>query len=448
MFFRILGESFLRNPARKWLEGAALALGMAITTAAMLTALDVSDRMAREFRRLGANLVVTPKADTLPLVVAGTDLRPVEEGAYLHQDDLGKLRMIFWRLNIVGFSPFLEAPAELDRGPNRFATRLIGTWVAHSVAVPDGTTFTTGVLSTHPWWKLEGAWFPDSPAAAARAAEDARGAPGGSKAAATPLDAVFGASLASRAGIHEGDVVLLRAAGREVRLRASGILTTGGPEDQAIVAPLAFVQDLTGHPGEYRRLLVSALTTPEDQFGQRDPDTLSPAEYDRWFCTPYISSIAFQIKQALPGAEVRVVRQVAETEGRVLGRLSALFWLVSLTALLAAALVIGSASATTVLERRREIGLMKALGAGRGRILSLFLAEQVLLALAGGFLGFLAGEGLGFLVGKIVFGIPATGRLVLLPVMMALALAVTLAGSLWPLGHVARLEAAPVLRGE
>jgi putative ABC transport system permease protein len=448
MFFRILGESFLRNPARKWLEGAALALGMAITTAAMLTALDVSDRMAREFRSLGANLVVTPQTDTLPLVIAGTDLRPVEEGAYLRQDDLGKLRTIFWRLNIVGFSPFLEAPAELDRGTYRFSTRLIGTWVAHSVPVPDGTKFTTGVLSTHPWWKLEGAWFSDSPPNGATAARGASGTPTGSQETAAPLDVVFGASLASRAGIHRGDIVVLRAAGREVRLRASGILTTGGPEDQAIVAPLTFVQDLTGHPGDYRRLLVSALTLPEDEFGRRDPDTLSPADYERWFCTPYISSIAFQVKQALPGADVRVVRQVADTEGRVLGRLSTLLWLVSLTALLAAALVIGSASATTVIERRREIGLMKALGAGRRRILSLFLAEQVLLALVGGFLGYLVGEGLGFLVGKIVFGVPATGRLILLPVMMALALAVTLAGSLWPLGHVARLEAAPVLRGE
>src|SRR5271155_2020957 len=234
MFFRILGESFLRNPARKWLEGAALALGMAITTAAMLTALDVSDRMAREFRRLGANLIVTPKSDTLPLEIAGTDFRPVEEGAYLRQDDLGKLRMIFWRLNIVGFSPFLEAPAELDRGPNRFATRLIGTWAAHSVAVPDGTTYSTGVLSTHPWWKLEGAWFQDSEPAAGAAAQNASAA--AAAAAAPPLDAVIGASLASRAAIHEGDVILLRTAGREIRLRASGILTTGGPEDQAIVA--------------------------------------------------------------------------------------------------------------------------------------------------------------------------------------------------------------------
>jgi putative ABC transport system permease protein len=436
MFFRILGESFLRNPARKWLEGAALALGMAITTAALVTSLDVSDRMAREFRRLGANLIVTPKSDTLPLEIGGTDYRPVEEGAYLRADDIGKLRTIFWRLNLVGFTPFLESPAELERGQNRFATRLIGTWVDHAVVVPDGTTFSTGVRATHPWWKVEGAWFVD------------RAQSGGASVREEGIEAVAGASLASRTGIHTGDTVLLHAAGHDVTLRVTGILSSGGPEDQAIVAPLAVVQELTGHPGEYRRLLVSALTTPEDQFAKRDPDTMNPTEYDRWFCTPYISSIAFQIKQALPGAEVRVVRQVAETEGRVLGRLSALLWLVSVTALLAAALVIGSASATTVLERQREIGLMKALGAGRRSILSIFLAEQILLALAGGLLGYLAGSGLGLLVGRIVFGVPATGRLVLLPVVLALALGVTLAGSLWPLGHVARLEAAPILRGE
>ena len=433
MFLRILGESFRRNPARKWLQGSALALGMAVTTTALVTALDVGDRMAREFRQLGANLVVTPKADTLPLEIGGTDYRPVEEGSYLRLDDLGKLRMIFWRLNIVGFSPFLEISGELQRGDSRFPARVIGTWAAHDVAVPDGTTFPTGVVATHPWWKIDGAWFSERAAASSGA---------------QPVEVVAGASLASRTGIHPGDTVVLHAAGRDIAARVSGVLTSGGPEDQAIVAPLAFVQELTGHPGEYRRLLVSALTRPEDDFARRDPETMNPVDYDRWFCTPYVSSIAFQIKQALPGAEVRVVRQVAETEGRVMGRLSALFWLVSVAALLAAALVIGSTSATTVLERRREIGLMKALGAGQRRILSLFLAEQVLLAICGGLLGYAAGAGLGLVVGKVVFGVAATGRWVLLPVVLVLALAVTLAGSLWPLGRIARLDAAPVLRGE
>ena len=103
MFARLVGESFVRNPRRILLAAAALAVGMAVTTAALSVALDVGDRLAREFRSLGANLLVTPQSDSLPLQIGGVDYRPVDEGAYLNQADLGKLRTIFWRHNILGF---------------------------------------------------------------------------------------------------------------------------------------------------------------------------------------------------------------------------------------------------------------------------------------------------------------------------------------------------------
>ena len=60
-------------------------------------ALDVGDRLAREFRSLGANLLVTPQADSLPLEIGGVDYRPVNAGAYLPESDLPKLKTIFWR---------------------------------------------------------------------------------------------------------------------------------------------------------------------------------------------------------------------------------------------------------------------------------------------------------------------------------------------------------------
>src|SRR5271157_4911429 len=107
MFFRIVSDSFGRKPRRKLLTAAALALGIGVTTATLTVALDVGDRLEREFRALGANLLVTPKADTLPLEIGGVDYRPVSEGAYLPAADLGKLRTIFWRNNIMGFAPFL-----------------------------------------------------------------------------------------------------------------------------------------------------------------------------------------------------------------------------------------------------------------------------------------------------------------------------------------------------
>jgi putative ABC transport system permease protein len=234
-----------------------------------------------------------------------------------------------------------------------------------------------------------------------------------------------------------------------LQLTVTGIVTADGPEeDDAVLAPLGVVEALAGRPGQFRRLLVSVLAKPEDEFSRRDPATMTPSEYDRWYCTAYLSSIAHQVEEVLPGVEARPIRRVAESEGRVLTRVSALMWVVTLAALAAAALAVGATSATTVLERSTEIGLMKALGAGDGLVAAFFLAEQVLLALVGGGAGYALGMGLARLLGKSVFGIPPTERLILLPVILALATAVALVGSLWPLRRAARLEPAPILRGE
>src|SRR5271155_1928508 len=110
MFLRIVKDSFARQPRRKLLTAVALGLATAVATATLEVALDVGDRLAREFRSLGANLLVTPASDTLALEIGGVDYRPVDAGAYLPEGDLGKLKTIFWRNNIVGFAPFLDVP--------------------------------------------------------------------------------------------------------------------------------------------------------------------------------------------------------------------------------------------------------------------------------------------------------------------------------------------------
>ncbi len=428
MFLRIIGESFARNPRRKALTAAALALGMAVATATLTVVLDVGDRLAREFRSLGANLLVTPQSDTLPLEIGGVDYRPVDEGAYLPEAQLGQLRTIFWRLNIVGFSPFMEIPVEFSNatrpGDHRRAT-LIGTWFEHAVPVPDGTDFVTGVRITHPWWHVDGRWPVEGAG-----------------------ECAVGVAFARRAGLRTGDLLSVQAGQRSVSLRVTGIVTSGGPEEEAVVAPLSVVQTLAGRPGQFRRLLVSAITKPEDEFARRDPASMTPTEYDRWYCTPYISSIGHQIREVLPGTEVRAIRRVAESEGHILTRVSGLMWLVTLAALIAAALAVGATSATTVLERSAEVGIMKAIGASRWIISALFLTEQVLVALFGGAVGYGAGIFLARALGQSVFGVPSTQRFLLLPVVLVLAATVALFGSLLPLRRAARLQPAPILRGE
>ena len=427
MFFRIVSDSFARKPRRKILTAAALALGMAVATATLEVALDVGDRLAREFRSLGANLLVTPASDTLPLEIGGVDYRPVDAGAYLPESDLGKLKTIFWRNNIVGFAPFLDVPVAINSGASREDPReeLIGTWYSHSVDVPDGSKFVTGVSATNPYWHVDGRWFSD-----------------GSQ------DAVAGAKLAQRLGLHPGSTVTVGAGDRTQTLTISGIVSTGGREDNAIFAPLDVAQNLAGRPGKYRTLLVSALTKPADAFSQRDPATMTPVEYDRWYCSPYISSISRQMQEQLPGVEVRAIRQVAEGEGRIMTRVGGLMWLVTIAALFAAALAVGATSATTVIERHSEIGLMKALGASYRAVAAFFLAEQLLLALTGGVVGYALGVVLARALGLGIFGITPDPRWILFPIVLFLAAVVALAGSLVPLGRASRVDPAPVLRGE
>jgi putative ABC transport system permease protein len=439
MFGRLVRESFVRNPRRKVLVAAALVVGMAVATSTLTIALEVGDRLAREFRSLGANLLVTPQADTLPIEIGGVDYRPVNEGAYISEANLGKLKTIFWRHNILGFTPFLDVPATIQSENSKpVLAMIVGTWYAQDVSVPDGTKFKTGLSVTHPWWKVQGRWFRD----------DANECVIGSALAAT-MPGVTPGTVIRVTGRSPGDSSQGQSSATQaIPLQVVGIVSTDDAEDKSLLVPLAIAQELSGHPGQFRQLFVSALTKPADKFSERDPLKMTPTEYDRWFCSPYISSISFQIKTVLPGTDVRTIRRVADTEGRILSRVGTLLWIVTLAALGAAALAVAATSATTVLERRAEIGVMKALGATNSLIAGIFLAEQLLLAVAGGAIGFAIGVILARSLGASVFGTPASPRLILFPVVLGLAAIVAFVGSLIPLQRASHFNPAPILRGE
>lgn len=439
MFLRLVADSFTRRPRRKLLSMAALAMGMAVATAALSVSLDVGDRLAQEFRSLGANLLVTPQEDSLPLEIGGVDYRPANAGTYLPEADLGKLKTIFWRYNIVAFAPILQSPGQLltakaMQNPvqsDYTDVQIIGTWVDHSVPVPDGTTYVTGIDKTNPWWTVSGRWFREG-----------------------QHDCVVGAELAKRTGLRVGDTIYLNVPDplKKVQLFApysiTGILSTGASEEHAAIVPLADAQILARLPQVYRRLYVSALTKPEDAFAHKDPKTMTPEEFDKWYCTPYISSIALQISEELKGTDVRVIRRVAEGEGNILTRVRTLLWLVTFAALLAAALAVGASAAASVIERRTEIGLMKALGANSGLVGVLLAAEQLLLAIVGGGIGYAIGIFLARVLGERIFGFTPEPKLFVLLVILALAAIITLIGSAYPLRQASRYDPAPILRGE
>jgi len=420
MFGCLVFESFRRQKRRKILAGVAITLGVGVATAMIAVATDIGDKISRELRNYGANLIVTPQEDTLDVQIGGVDLKPPSDGAYLNEADLPKIKGMFWRNNIVGFSPMLPVNVRVGGDTGAKNLTLLGTYFSKRLTF-GRESFSTGVRSTHPWWKVQGAWPDDN-----------------------SFDVLIGESLAAKLGSKAGDEIEI--AGQPHRV--VGILSTGGPEDNQIVAPLALAQHFLGKPGAVRRVYVSALTKPEDAFARRDPQTLRGAEYDRWYCSPYAASIAFQLQEAIPHSHAEQIRQIAQNEGTVLSRIKGLMLLVTLAALFASALAVSAAMATAIFERRKEVGLMKALGAGNISVAALFFAEALLLALIGGIIGFAGGALLARQIGRSIFDSQISIEPVLFPVILAIAVIVTFAGSAMAIRRAVKFDPVYALRGE
>ena len=419
MFARLLYQSFLRQRRRKLMAGVAVALGVGVATAMIAVATDIGDKINRELRTFGANIVIYPQEDTLDVEVGGRNLKPASDGAFLKEDDLPKIKGTFWRHNIVGFAPLLPVNVKTSAGD----VQLVGTYFDRHMKIRN-EEFSTGMKQTNPWWKVSGAWPQD----------DSR-------------DVLVGEALAQKLGVKAGDNLNVETL-HATSLHVSGIVSADQATNSQIVAPMGLAQEVLGRSGVVRRVLLSALTKPEDELARRNPDTMSPEMHDRWYCSPYANSIAFQMEEAIPGAKAEQIRQVAQNEGTVLSRISGLMLLLAAAALAASALAVSAAMATTIFERRSEIGLMKAMGAGKAMVATMFMAEAAVLAILGGAVGFGIGALLAQQMGRVVFASTIAIQPVLLPIVLAIALAVTFAGSAASIRRAMKLEPAIVLRGD
>jgi putative ABC transport system permease protein len=443
MFPRLVYESFRRQARRKLLAGVAITLGVAVATAMIAVATDIGDKINRELRSYGANLVVTPQEDTLDVEIGGVNLKPASDGAFLNEAELPKIRGTFWRHNIVGFSPMLPVKVRLGSGSEAKDATLIGTYFNKPLTFGK-EDFTTGVRITHPWWKVEGkqGMCGDGRLARPGRVEDSPANCGWPDDNSQSI--LVGERLAAKLAKKPGDT--LEVSGR--LLTISGILSTGAAEDDQIVAPLSLAQGILGKPGAVRRIYVSALTKPEDALARRDPKTMNPELFDRWYCSPYVQSIAYQLQEAIPHSHAEQIRQVAQNEGTVLARIKGLMLLVTLAALFASALAVSAAMATAIFERRREVGLMKALGAGNFVVATFFFAEALLLALIGGIAGFTAGSLLARQIGRSIFNSRISIEPVLFPIILAIAVFVTFAGSAAAIRRAVKFDPVFALRGE
>jgi putative ABC transport system permease protein len=420
MFVRLVYESFRRQKRRKILAGAAITLGVTVATAMIAVATDIGDKINHELRAIGANLVVTPQEDSLDVEIGGVNLKPPTDGAFLSEADLPKIKGIFWHNNIVGFAPVLPVGAVIQHEGKPQNVTLTGTYFSKKVSYGN-EDFVTGAKTLYPWWKVSGTWPDDN-----------------------SRDVLIGERLAAKLNEKLGNTITI--SGRQLRI--DGILSTGGAEDNDVIAPLGLAQEILGRPDAVKRVYVSALTKPEDAFARRDPKSLSGAIYDRWYCTPYPQAIALQLTEAMSHSHAEQIRQVAQNEGAVLTRIEGLIFLITLAALFASGLAVSAAMATAIFERRAEVGLMKALGAGKFAVASVFFAEAALMALIGGAVGFGIGSALAHQIGHSIFNSQISISPVLLPVILAIAVIVTFAGSAMAIRRAVSLDPVFALRGE
>jgi putative ABC transport system permease protein len=372
MFLRILWKLLGASRGRLAVALIALTSGAAVCSALLNVNLDAERKLTQEFRTLGANVVIAPPA--------GGSEAALADAAVL--DRIAALRVP----QIAAAAPFLYVAANSGSQP----VILAGTWFDQ-------------VAKMNSWWKLDGGWV-------------------------TSRDdhehCLVGITAARQLGLAPGSSVQLRSGERSISFTVSGIVSTGGAEDNQILTNLDSAQSLAGLSGRVSLVQVSVSGTPSE-----------------------IEGVTRKLAENLPGLDVRPVRQIAAAEGTILGRIRGLiFWTIALILVLSTLGVLASMAALAM-ERRRDVGLMKALGGTVPRIMRLFLAEAGTLGALGGLLGFLLGVVLARWMGERIFGVVISARFEVLPITIALTMGVALAGA-FPLRLLGRVSPAEILRGE
>ncbi len=390
----------------------SVAVGTALAASLITISLEISGKIAKELRSFGANIIIEPRIEGIADISG--------QKRYLRFEDIIKTKTIFWRHNIVGVAPFLETNGQLAANGRTEQVKIIGAWYEKELPLPgESVNFIAGIKTVSPWWSIDGKW----PDAAGKAS--------------------VGRALASKLGINKGNNIQLDGSSFEV----SAIIETGGDEDGQVFMDIESLQSFKGMTDKVSRVFVSALTTPMDEFAYKDPKTMSTLEYEKWYCTGYVTSIAKQLEEVFQGSSARPIWQVAQTEGKILGKLKLLIYLLCLIALSASALGVSTTMIMSLLRRTEEIGLMKAIGADSTKIAVVFVSEGALIGLIGGVLGYLMSIAASKYIGMKVFDAGLEQKGLLMPVAIGIALFISVSGTILPIKRALRIKAAIVLKG-
>ena len=426
MFWQMVKGALIRQRGRFILIALTVALGVSLATAMLNVMFDIGEKVNQELKAFGANITVTPRNSMVLKDLYGVETTTSTHREYLEEEDLGNIKTIFWTNNIVAFAPSLTTSITLADGERE---QLFGTWFEHTLTLPTDETYTTGVKFMKSWWHIDGDWADD-------AQQD---------------EVLVGAKLAQKLGVSAGSTLsYTKEDGTEGTLRVMGVVSGGGNEENQIVGALSLAQSLAHVPGKIDQVEVSAMTTPENDLARKaaeNPKSLSQAEYDIWYCTSYVGSIAYQIEEVMQNAAAHPVRQIAESEGKILDKTQLLMLLITVLSLLSSSLGVSNLISANIMERSRELGLLKALGATNIAVVLSVLAEIFIAGIIGGVFGYFVGLGFAQLIGETVFGSGIAVNPYVVPLIAVLMSLVLIIGSVPAIRMLLSLHPAEVLHG-
>jgi len=395
MFWRIIRRLLGANRGRLFVMLLALGAGAAVTAALLNLQVDAKRRLTSEFRAFGANVIITPRDASQSLDSGGT----------LDESVMGRIGKIPESGQVLS-AGLLYAVIPVSVGSRKDSLEPRSPWKPAVLAGYSSDSYRQ-LLRSHSvevsqptGWKM-------------------------------PLCYV-GSNVARQLHLHARDSLFLATdtgsdyadPSTQSQCFVQAVDDYGGPEDNQIFIDLPEIQKLARLPGRISLVQLSVPGTPKQT-------------------EDYIASLQRQ----LPDVDVRPIRQFTEGEARIYNRISGLLTATVGIVLLLTALCVMAAMTNVAMERKMDVGLMKAIGGATRRVIQLFLAEAALLGLVGGLIGAAAGIFLSMGLGKAVFGVAARPRLIVYPVAVALTVLVAIL-SAFPLRRLASLRPASVFRGE
>lgn len=412
MIFKIIISSIRGD--MKILSFLTIFLTSLLISSMLNITLSIGNVVSKELRSYGSNILVLPKGNSLSIDVGDKKFEPLKNENYIDESDLHAIKEIFWRNNIVGFAPFLTATID-DKN-------IVGTYFDKNVKVADEEDFTTGIKAIYPFWKIDGKLPKDD-----------------------SLDEVLvGSDLAQKENLKLNDEINLNGN----KLKIVGILEFGGEFSNKIITSLKFTQKLLNLENKVEKIEVSALTIPENDLAikaRKNLDDLDQVEYDLWYCTAFVSSIAYQISEDLKGADAKAQTQISDAESSVVTKIQTLMLVVSLISLIVSSIAISSLMTSEIYRRTKEIGLLKALGATNSQIYLNFALGSVMVAIFSSLVGVVFGYLISQIIAYFIFSHFISFSLIVIPITLFFAILIALIGSLLPMKNVINLLPAEVL---